>query len=108
MALAFALILGSMSAFAAVQILSRNAGLSFSGNTATCTLQVRDAGKYIDATLELWSGNSCVMTWQETGLGAVTITETYNCTSGNSYYLKGYGTSGTQDFEVIVPPKTCP
>ena len=90
---AVALLLFGFTAQAAVTAYATPT-LTFTGNTANCGVIIRDKGKYIDATLELWQGNSMVASWSNTGYSLVNITGTYVCTSGITYTLRVSGTAG--------------
>ena len=81
--------------------------LSFSGTTANCSVTIRAKGKAIDATLELWQGSTMVASWHKTGTSSVTISETYNCTSGVTYTLTVTGTIGGQTIIAIPVTGNC-
>ena len=72
--------------------------LSLNGTTATCKMRVSDPGKYINATMELWQGSTFITSWSASGYSVVSMSETYTITSGLTYTLKGYGTSGGVSF----------
>lgn len=82
--------------------------LSFSGTTATCKLSVVKPGAAIDATLELWSGNTLLASWSGTGTSRVIISKTKTVTRGQSYTLKAHGTVGGATLTVAPVTKTCP
>lgn len=82
--------------------------LSFSGTTATCRLSVIKPGAAIDATLELWSGNTLLASWSGTGTSRVIISKTKTVTRGQSYTLKAHGTVGGATLTVAPVTKTCP
>ncbi len=82
--------------------------LSFSGTTATCKLSVIKPGAAIDATLELWSGNTLLASWSGTGTSRVIISKTKTVTRGQSYTLKAHGTVGGATLTVAPVTKTCP
>ncbi len=105
MALVF---LFSTVAFAAVQTITVRPTLSFTGTTANCGVTISAPGKYIDATLELWNGNTKVQSWNKTGTGYVSIAKTKAVTSGNTYTLIVTGTIGSDDIDGIPVTKTCP
>lgn len=84
--------------FASMQGVSTQLTLTLNGSTATCKLKVTDPGKYINATMELWQGSTFITSWSASGYSIVSIPETYTITSGLSYTLKGYGTSGGVPF----------
>lgn len=107
LSMAFVLLF-AMAAHAAVQVATINPSLSFSGTTANCKLTVQEYGKPITATLELYDSSGFVTSWTQNGTTKVTISETYGCISGTSYYLRAYGTSGTTPFDVTTGTKVCP
>ena len=81
--------------------------LSFDGTTAKCTVAIRESGKWISVTMELWQGNTRVMTWTKANTGVVTLNETYDDVQrGQTYTLKVYGTSGGVAFTAPSKSKT--
>ena len=82
--------------------------LSFSGTTASCKLSVAKPGAAIEATLELWSGNTLLASWSGTGTSRVIISKTKTVTRGQSYTLKAHGTVGGATLTVAPVTKTCP
>lgn len=82
--------------------------LSFSGTTASCKLSVAKPGAAIEATLELWSGNTLLASWSGTGTSRVIISKTKTVTRGQSYTLKVHGTVGGATLTVAPVTKTCP
>jgi len=97
--LVLALLFGiTIPVFASTQSVSYQLKLSLNGSTATCRFKVTDAGKYINATMELWQGSTFITSWSASGYSVVNMSETYTITSGLTYTLKGYGTSGGVSF----------
>ena len=97
--LVFALVsMFTIPAFAAAKAARASLTFSINGTTATCKLKVTDMGKYIDATMELWQGSTFITSWSASGYSSVSLSETYTVTSGLTYTLKGYGTSGGVSF----------
>ena len=82
--------------------------LSFCGTTATCKLSVIKPGAAIDATLELWSGNTLLASWSGTGTSRVIISKTKTVTRGQSYTLKAHGTVDGATLNVTPVTKACP
>ena len=96
----------TVSVFAETRIINATLSLSLNGSTATCKFKVTDPGKYINATMELWQGSTFITSWSASGYSVVGMSETYTITSGLTYTLKGYGTSGGVSFtapEVTKP-----
>ncbi len=107
-ALIFILAIGTISAFAMPMVSRKVLTLNYSGTTALCKLTVIDTGKSIDATMELWQGNTKLATWNDSDTTQVILDETYGVTSGVSYTLKGYGTINGVSFNMTSVTKTCP
>lgn len=84
--------------FAENKAVKTTISLTLNGTTATCKLKVTDPGKYINATMELWQGSTFITSWSGSGYSVVNLSETYTITSGLTYTLKGYGTSGGVSF----------
>lgn len=82
--------------------------LSFSGTTANCTLSVTKPGAAIEATLELWSGNTLLASWSGTGKSSLIISKTKTVTRGQSYTLKAHGTVDGATLNVTPVTKACP
>lgn len=63
--------------------------ISYSGNVATCTVQI--VGHYgtdhLEATIKLWRGSSCIATWNESGTGYINFSETATVTQGKTHKL---------------------
>ena len=81
--------------------------LSFSGTTAICKVSIIDTGKAIDATLELWQGNTLVDSWPGSGTSVVSISGSCTVTKGVTYTLKVTGTSGGVTISSTPVSKTC-
>lgn len=82
--------------------------LSFSGTTANCKVVIVSSGNSINATLQLWRGNTLVKSWYDSGTSRLIIRGTYNATSGQSYTLRAVGTVGGVPFTSSSITKTCP
>lgn len=102
------LLLFTTIASAAVLVVVVSPSLSFTGTTANCKASVTDYGKYISATMELYENGNCVASWNGSGTNKVTFNETYGATSGYSYYVRIYGTSGGTSFDKSTTVKICP
>ncbi len=63
--------------------------ISYNGNIATCTARIvgNSTSDYLEATIKLWRGNSCIETWEEAGNGYIFFSETATITSGNTHTL---------------------
>ena len=68
--------------------------LTFIGSTAKCEVIIRESGKTIQATLELWRGNTRVAAWAKSGTGYVIINGSYDSVPGIDYTLTVKGTIG--------------
>ena len=82
--------------------------ITFSGTTANCRVNIVEAGKYIDANLELWYGNTLVDSWPGSGTSVVRITGSCNVVSGRTYTLKVTGTVGGDTITASSVNATCP
>lgn len=96
------------SAYAAEARAVLTPSLTFSGTTAYCEIKIVQFGAAIDATLELWSGNTLLASWSGTGTSRVIISKTKTVTRGQSYTLKAHGTVGGAPLTVAPVTKTCP
>lgn len=82
--------------------------LSFTGSTASCYVSIRQPGKKITATMELWHGTTLVDSWSGTGTNSLILNETHSgCVSGWTYTLKINGTIGGVAFPEITETATC-
>ena len=82
--------------------------LTFSGTTANCRVSIVEAGKEINATLELWYGNTLVDSWSDTATSRLVISESHSVVSGRTYTLKVTGTIGGAAISSIPVTGTCP
>ena len=73
--------------------------LSFSGTTANCKVSITQAGKKLEATLELWNGSTLVDSWTASASTRLVINETCTVVRGQTYTLKVSGTIGGEAFE---------
>ena len=71
--------------------------LSFDGTTANCYFSVIALGKPITATLELWRGNTCVVTWTNSATSRLIMDKTCKVNSGtiDGVAFTGIPVSGT-------------
>lgn len=82
--------------------------LSFTGSTASCYVKIKQAGKQILATMELWHGTTLVDSWSGSGTNSLTLSENHSgCVSGWTYTLKINGTIGGVAFSEITVTATC-
>lgn len=84
--------------------------LSFNGTTANCSLTIwtNDSSASINATVQLWQGNTCLQTWYASGTGRLTFSETQSVTSGVQYKLTVSATVNGSSLSVPTVTKTCP
>ncbi len=68
------------------------------GNTAKCKATVNYQGLYINATLELWQGNTLVASWTNSGMDSVTVSGNATIIHGLTYTLTVSGTAGGVEF----------
>ena len=96
-------LLCSSIAFAATPLKSepKSAGmptLFVVGNTAYCSAKITFSGQSIDATLELWQGNTLIASWSNTGTGSVTVSGNATIVRGLTYTLTVSGTANNVPF----------
>lgn len=82
--------------------------LLFDGATAECYVYVRSPGDRIDATMELWEGNTLLDSWYGSGSSILTIKGSHRVTSGRTYTVEVHGTVGGEFFEGVPVMATCP
>lgn len=81
--------------------------LTFSGTTANCQVVIISSGDDIDATMELWRGNTLIASWPKEGTGQVIISGTYGVTRGVTYTLTVSGTIGGETIDYDGISRTC-
>ncbi|MBE7003981.1 MAG: hypothetical protein E7425_06820 [Ruminococcaceae bacterium] len=75
--------------------------LSFDGTTAKCTVAIRESGKWISVTMELWQGNTRVMTWTKANIfNGLQPTKTGSTVNGNTLPVS----AGANFFRVFYDP----
>ena len=75
--------------------------LDISGSTAQCSALVRESGKKINVTMELWSGGTLLAAWTGSGTNYATASGSYSSVQrGKTYTLKAYGTADGRAFTV--------
>lgn len=74
---------------AAPRMLTINPTLAFNGTTAACEVAVvgNNMSEYIEVTMKLMYGTSCVASWSDSGYGYVYMLEYANVTKGRTYDL---------------------
>ncbi len=84
--------------------------LSFNGTTANCSLTIltNDSSASINATVQLWQGNTCLQTWYASGTGRLVFNGTQSVTSGVQYKLTVSATVNGSSLSVPTVTKTCP
>ena len=80
--------------------------LTFTGTTTHCRVSITEIGKSIEATFELWQGNTLVDSWvgSETYL---VIAGNHSVISGQTYTLKVTGTMDGIPFTGTPVTKKC-
>ena len=101
------LTLVSVAALAAILAPGAAPNLSFSGTTANCSVTVKGSGT-INATLELWQGNTLVASWSGSGTNRVRINGSASVSHGQTYTLTVSGTVGGVAIQATPVTKTCP
>lgn len=84
-----------------------NPSLTFSGTTANCRVVIISSGDDIDATLELWRGNTLVDSWAGEGTSYVSVSGKCSVTKGVTYTLKVRGTIGGVSIDCGDISRTC-
>lgn len=88
--LAFVLVISMpIHAFATPRATIASPTLSFSGTTATCKVTIvgNNTSEYIQATMKLMHGTTCIAAWSASGNGYVTMSKTATVTVGETYVL---------------------
>lgn len=95
------------TANAAVLVTKVTPSLTFSGTTANCSVTVRDSGKEIEATVELWYGNTLIDSWSDSGTSRLTVSGSHTVTKGRTYTMKVAVTVDGSNVNVSPISKTC-
>lgn len=82
------LLFATSLSYAGTLAITKSIKLTFSGTNANCLLTVKSPGDSISATLKLYHGTTMIDSWPASGTGSVTIGETHNCVSGQTYRLE--------------------
>lgn len=82
--------------------------IAFDANTVNCSASITAVGKSIDATLELWEGNTLLDSWSGSGSSALVLEGSHSAVSGHTYTVKVHGTIGGSDFTATPFSRTCP
>ena len=98
MVLLFAAFAGS--AGAAVQEAHISPSLYISGGTVYGSASIRDNGKAISATMELWCGGTKLDECSDSGTGYAFLSVSAAAESGKSYSLYVYGMIGSTPFSI--------
>lgn len=111
--LAFILVLSAIlpvsAAAATPRVMSIIPGLSFSGTTAYCELQVNtdSLDNDIYATIKLWNGSKCVAIWGTSGKGYLSYSATRTVSKNTTYTLTADVTiNGVAEPQVSIT-RTC-
>jgi len=96
----------SMSAEAAeTRAIRSRPSLSFSGTTATCSVDCKSGNSKDDlsVTLTLWRGKTLVDSWSDSGTGRVILSEQCTVKKGQNYKLTlSYSVNGQAQSSVSV------
>lgn len=92
------------------RIIRMTPSISFSGTTATCSVDVRGntATDRISFVAKLWHGNTCLNTWTASGTGHATLNKTQSVTRGQTYKLTVDATINGEAQPTKSVTKTCP
>ena len=80
--------------------------LSFTGTTAECSVNIREFGKKIEATMELWEGRTLLDSWSGSGSSVLMLEGSHRAVSGRTYTVEVYGTIDGEAFEAASLSKT--
>ena len=71
------------------RLITQSLNLSYNQSVATCTANIigESTSDYLEATIKLWRGNSCIKTWEETGYGYIFFSKTATITPGSTHTL---------------------
>lgn len=84
-------------------------GLSFSGTTANCWINVTDADQDIRVVMTLWhEDGTYIDSWSGSGHSAVGVTGSATVVSGETYVLKAYATINGVMTAIAPMTRTCP
>ena len=98
--IAFAL---SITAFAAEQITQIMPDLYFDGTTAQWSLTVTEPNAKINATVELYYGNTKLASWSGSGTHFVFVDGECTVVKGNTYLMVVYGdVDGTPFYDTVT------
>lgn len=67
-----------------------------------------DSGKVIDATMDLWCGNTLIDSWSGSSTSRLILSGTHNVVSGQKYTLTVSGNINGVTFDGPSISKTCP
>lgn len=109
--LVFFLVVGMLyvcfvSTQAAVMDITPSAQLTIDGNTAICQVTIAKSGKSIQATMELWQGNTLVDSWSGNETSYLHLVGTHRITTGKTYTVTVLCTVDGKDFYVRPVSKT--
>lgn len=80
--------------------------LTFDGTTANCSFSITKLGKQIDATLQLWQGNTLLDSWSGSNMSKLTLNGTHSVVYGQTYTLKVYCTVDSVSYYVQPVSRT--
>lgn len=104
--LILAFVLG-ISALAVEQATIIEPDLIFEGTTAHCSVTVTNLNASINATVELYYGNTKLRTWSGSGEHTLYVGGEHTVVKGETYLLVARGdVDGTPFYETVV--RTCP
>ena len=83
--------------------------LSFSGNTAICSVFIlgNTATDEIEVEIELWQGSTLIDSWSDSGEAYIDWKENVTVVKGKTYTLKVYATINGEELPMVDVAKTC-
>ncbi len=101
------IISNSMMVSAAIRTTMVTPTLTFTGTTAYCRVSITEIGKDIEATLELWQGDTLIDSWSGSATSYLVIAGNHSVISGLTYTLEVTGTIDGVAFTGTPVIKTC-
>ena len=89
MALVILLVIPTSVQAAEPRLITQSLNLSYTQSVATCSANIIGelTSDYLEATIKLWRGNTCIKTWEETGNGYIIFYETARVVPGITHTL---------------------
>lgn len=98
-----------VSAQAPQRAVSASPYISFSGTTATCSVNVYSGSRTdsISLTAKLYQGSDCIATWTDSGTGHLNFSRTKRVQKGKTYKLTADITINGEALDTVSATGTC-